>query len=98
MGIRRCNEIVEEVTETISKRRHPILGVAEVFLVCVLFITGTLLQQSLFHNQSSLKHLFDGIISKILEADGLRAVVQYDIVGVRYARLHKRVNLYASQL
>ena len=45
-----------------------------------------------------LKHLFDGFVSKILETDGLRAVVQYDIVGVRYAGLHKRIHLYASQL
>lgn len=34
--------------------------------------------------QDSLKHLSTSIISKLLETDGLRTVVQYDIVGVRY--------------
>ena len=42
------------------------------------------------------QHLFDGFVSKILETDGLRTVVQYDIVGVRYAWLYERVNFYTS--
>ncbi len=43
-----------------------------------------------------LKHCFAGFVSKILETDGLRAVVQNDIVGVRYAWLHERIYFYAS--
>ena len=45
---------------------------------------------------SSFKHFFAGFVSKLLETDGLRAVVQYDIVGVGYAGLHERINFYAS--
>lgn len=35
----------------------------------------------------SFKHFFAGFVPKLLETDGLRTVVQYDIVGVRYARI-----------
>ena len=30
------------------------------------------------------KHLFASLVSKFLETDGLRTIVQYDIVGVRH--------------
>ena len=50
------------------------------------------------NNRGLLKHLFDGFVPKILETDGLRTIVQYDIVGVRYAGLHKRVHFTTSQL
>ena len=37
--------------------------------------------------ESLLEHLFAGLVSKILETDGLRAVVQNDIVGVALSPL-----------
>lgn len=45
---------------------------------------------------NSFKHFFAGFVSKLLETDGLRAIVQYDVVGVRYAGFHERINFYAS--
>ena len=59
-------------------------------------IESTLKSLKCYFNKKSLKHLFNGIISKILETDGLRTVVQYDIVGVWYASLDERIYLYAS--
>lgn len=44
------------------------------------------------------KHLFASLVSKFLETDGLRTIVQYDIVGVRHTGLHKRIYFYACLL
>ena len=45
-------------------------------------------QTSFYFYKNSLKHPFAGLVSKLLETDGLRTVVQYDIVGVRYYNIY----------